>query len=188
MPGHFRQRVRLLALQNNVQIAFKLAVLTQRRRAEDFFTLAARIVAIDRHDLAAEEALHRSKVDGLSLNMAGRCGIGQQRAVRGDDVQLNAGVKGHQPAKQRFQRAVVNPALRVQNRFTLDNLLRQPARQPLHHRITVLHTAVELHRTGDGGAEHHQQDKQQRQALAEAKAAHHGAPPQICSPCPRRCE
>ncbi|SSW84379.1 Uncharacterised protein [Klebsiella pneumoniae] len=120
--------------------------------------------------------------------MARRGSVGENIAVRGDNVELNARIKGHQPAKQRFQRAAVDPALRVQNRFALNDLLRQPARQTLHHRITVLHAAVELYRAGDGGAEHHQQDEEQRQALAQAKATHHAAAPQICSPCPRRCE
>ena len=61
--------------------------------------------------------------------MARRGSVGEDIAVRGDNVELNARIKGHQPAKQRFQRAAVDPALRVKNRFALDDLLRQPARR-----------------------------------------------------------
>ena len=81
MPGHVRQRIRLLALQNNVQVALKLAVLTQRRGAEDFFVLAARIVAEYRDGGAAQEGLNRCQIDFLPLNMPRRGGIGQDIAV-----------------------------------------------------------------------------------------------------------
>ena len=88
--------------------------------------------------------------------MARRCGIGEDIAIRGDDVQLNARIEGHQPVKQRFQRVAINPALRVQNRFALHDLLRQATRETLHHGVAILHAAVELYRAGDGGTEHHQ--------------------------------
>ena len=90
--------------------------------------MTARIVAQYRHGGAAQEALHWRQVDFLPLNMARRGSVGENIAVRGDNVELNARIKGHQPAKQRFQRAAVDPALRVQNRFALNDLLRQPAR------------------------------------------------------------
>lgn len=123
----------------------------------------------------------------MPLDMPRRRGVSQQFAIRRDNVQFDAWIEGHQPVKERFQRVAVNPALRIQNRFPLDNLLRQATGQPLHHRITVLRGAVKLHRAGDGRTKRQQQNKQQRQALAQAKAAHRLAP-QICSLCPRRCE
>lgn len=49
----------------------------------------------------AQEGLNRGQIDFLPLNVARRCGIGQDIAVRGDNVQLNARIKGHQPIEQR---------------------------------------------------------------------------------------
>lgn len=88
--------------------------------------------------------------------MARRGGIGQNIAIRGDDVQFHARVEGHQPVKERFQRGTVDPALGVQNWFALHDLLRQAARETLNHGVTILHAAVELDGAGDGGTEHHQ--------------------------------
>ncbi len=102
VPGHIRQRVGLLPLQNNVQIPLQLTVLPQRGGAEDFLIMASGIVAKHRHHRPAEEILYRRKVNFLPLNVPRRGGIGQDIAIWRDNIQLDARIKGHQPVEQRF--------------------------------------------------------------------------------------
>ncbi|MNN20770.1 hypothetical protein D3C81_1340650 [compost metagenome] len=82
VPRHIRQSVKLLALQDNIQIAAQLPVLAQRRYAKHFlFIQAARIVTVHRPAGATEKSLQRRDGDFLPLNMPRRCGVGQQIAI-----------------------------------------------------------------------------------------------------------
>ncbi|MNC50071.1 hypothetical protein D3C75_992890 [compost metagenome] len=95
----------------------------------------------------------------MAFDMPRRGGIGQQLALRGEDIQLNAGVKGHQAVKQRLERAAFDLPLLIQQRLALDDVLRQPAGQPLHHRVTVLLAGPELHPAGDDGTQAQRSNK-----------------------------
>ena len=143
LPGVGRQLIKRLPLQNDIQVAAQLAVDAQRGGAEDFSSVGtARIVAIHRRRTAGEKSLHRRHVDTLALDMARRRRIGQQVAIRRQQIELHAGIKGHQSVKQRLQGLPVDLAVGVQQRLAGDNLLSQPGRQTLHHGVAILRAAV----------------------------------------------
>ena len=100
--------------------------------------------------------MHRRQIDALALNMPRRRGVGQQLAVGRKQIQLHAGIKGHQPVKKRFQHLAVNLPLSVQQRLAGGDLLRQPGGETLDHHITVLRAAVQLDQANGYGAEQQQ--------------------------------
>ena len=100
--------------------------------------------------------------------MARRRSIRQQLAVRRDQIELDAGIEDHQPVEKRFQRLAINLAPRIEQRFTGNNLLRQPDRKTLDHRITVLRAAIQLNHADRRRAKQQQRSEHQRQALAQA--------------------
>jgi hypothetical protein len=81
-----RQRVKVLALQNNIQIAPQLAVEANRRHAKDFlFVDTARIVAVHRPGSAGEKALHRRNIDTLArICPGGAASASSRRPERSD--------------------------------------------------------------------------------------------------------
>ena len=143
MPGVGRQLIKGLPLQNDIQVTAQLAVDAQRGGAEDFSPVkAAGIVAIHRRRTAGEKNLHRRHVDPLALDMSRRRRIGQQVAIRRQQIELHAGIKGHQSVKQRLQGLPVDLAVGVQQRFAGHNLLSQPGGEALHHGVAILRAAM----------------------------------------------
>ena len=143
MPGVGRQLIKGLSLQNDIQVAAQLPVDAQRSGAEDFSSVETTwIVAIHRRRTAGEKSLHWRHIDTLALDMSRRRRIGQQVAIRRQQIELHAGVKGHQAVEQRLQGLPVDPAVGVQQRLAGDNLLSQPGGEALHHGVAILRAAV----------------------------------------------
>ena len=157
LPGARRQFIKGFTLQDNVEIAAQLAVLAQRRHAKHLLLIkAARIVAVHRPGAAGKKRLHRCQIDALALNMPRRRGVGQQLAVGRKQIQLYAGIEGHQPIKKRLQHPAINLPLSVQQRLAGGDLLRQPGGETLDHDIAVLRAAVQLDQTNGYGTEQQQ--------------------------------
>ena len=66
-------------------------------------------------------------------------------------------------------------AARFQQRLAVDDLLRQPGGETLHHRIAVLVAVIQLYAASGDRAQQQDGGEDQRQTLAQAQPSIHGA-------------
>ncbi len=144
LPGVGRQLIKRLPLQNDIQVAAQLAVDAQRGGAEDFRPSGLR----GSSPYTGDALPVRKACTGAMCRYAG-AGYGPggaasaSRSPSGDsEIELHAGIKGHQSVKQRFRGLPVDLAVGIQQRLAGDNLLSQPGRQTLNHGVAILRAAV----------------------------------------------